>query len=129
MLLHRIVRSVCLVGAATAPILAASLCRFIVRVAVKHVIPRSATEHIPSLTRTWIIGVADGSFPLIPIALFLSALVATSGLYVLFSKRLSADAAASAFAVTCCLAYVAAVIAVGTTMIALVIPFLPMANE
>ena len=129
MLLHRIVRLVCLIGAATAPMFAASMCRFISRIAVKHVIPHSGSEHLPLLTRTWVAGAADGSFPLMGIALFLSALVAASGFYVLFSKRLSADAVASAFAVVCCVGYTVAVLLVGSTMMALVIPFLPMASE
>jgi hypothetical protein len=129
MFLHRIVRLVCLIGAATAPLLAAFLCRFISRIAVKHVIPHSGSEQLPSLTRTSVAGAADGSFPLIAVALFLSALVAASGLYVLFSRRLSADAVTSAFAVVCCVGYTIAVALVGSTMMALVIPFLPMASE
>lgn len=129
MILHRIIRLVCLAGAVTAPMFAASLCRFISRIAVKHVLPRSGSEQLPSLTQTWVTGVADGSFPLLLIALVLSALVAASGLYVLFSKRLSPDAVATVFALVCCVAYTSAVVSVGSTVMALVIPFLPTANE
>ena len=129
MVLHRIIRLVCLVGAATAPMLAAFICRFISRIAVKHLFPHSGSEHLPAFAQTWVAGVADGSFPLILIALFLSAAVAASGFYVLFSKRPSADAAASAFVVVCCVAYTAALVSLGSTMMALVIPFLPIAPE
>lgn len=129
MILHRIIRLTCLVGAATAPVIAAFFCRFISRLAVKHLLSLSADAPLPSLTRTWVTGVADGSFPLMPAALFLSVLVAASGLYVLFSKRPSPDAAMTAFAILCCVSYAVAVVSVSSTTMALVIPFLPMVKE
>ena len=129
MLLHRIIRLVCLAGATTAPFIAANLCRFIARVAVKHVIPHSHSEPLPELTQTWIVGIADGSFPIIIIALLLSVLVLILGLGIIFSKRLSSDAVGSAFAVVCCFSYAGAVVSIGSTMMAIVIPFLPMVAE
>jgi hypothetical protein len=129
MIIHRIIRLVCLAGAATAPILAAVLCRFISRIAIKHVIPHAGSEPLPAFTQTWVAGLATGSFPLISIALVLSAVVAVSGFYVLYSKRLSPEAAASAFAILCCVAYAAALVSLGSTLMALVIPFLPVASE
>jgi hypothetical protein len=129
MIIHRIIRFVCLIGASTAPLLAASMCRFISRTAVKHVIPRSGSEHLSSLTQTWIVGAADGSFPLTLGALLVSAIIAALGLYFIFSKRLSPEAASSAFVLVCCVGYTAALVTVGSTMIALVMPFLPMATS
>jgi hypothetical protein len=105
--------------------IAANICRFIARVAVKQVIPHSRSEPLPELTQTWITGVADGSFPIIVMALLLSALIAGLGLYIIFSKRLSPDATMSAFAVVCCIGYAAAFISMGNTITALVVPFLP----
>lgn len=129
MLLHRIFRLVCLIGSATAPMLSALLCRFSSQIAVKHLIPHSSSERLPSLTQTWVAGVADGSFPLIPIALGVSSVLAALGLYLIFSKRLSADVVASVFPLVCCVAYAAALVSLGSTMMALVIPFLPTATE
>lgn len=129
MILHRIIRLVCLIGASTAPLFAASMCRFISRTAVKQVIPRSGSEHLPLLTQTWVVGAADGSFPLTFGALLVSAIIAALGFYFIFSKRLSPEAASSAFIFVCCVGYTAALIAVGSTMIALVMPFLPMATS
>lgn len=129
MLLHRIIRFVCLTGAATAPLVAALFCRFFSRVAVKHIVPLAPAEPLPELTQIWITGVADGSFPIVVIALLLSALVVTLGLYTVLSKRLSPEAAGSALALVCCISYVTAVVLVGSTLIALVIPFIPMVAE
>jgi hypothetical protein len=107
----------------------AFLCRSISRFALKYVIPHSGSEYLPMLTQTWVTRVVDGTFPLIPIALFVSALVSVSGLYIIFSKRLSPDAVASAFALVCCVGYTAAVLSVGSTMVALVLPFLQTATQ
>jgi hypothetical protein len=96
---------------------------------MQHIIPHSGGDPLPSLTQTLIAGAAEGSFPLLPISLAVSALVATSGCYVLVSRRLSADAVATAFAAVCCLGYSAAIVLVESTMMALVIPFLPMATK
>lgn len=128
MILHRIIRLVCLLGASIAPMFAALVCRSISHTAVKHVIPRSGSEHLPSLTQAWIVGVADGSFPLVLIAFVFSVLIAAAGFYFIFSKRLSAEATASAFVLVCCVGYTAALIVFGSTLMALVMPFLPMAT-
>lgn len=74
-------------------------------------------------------GVADGSFPIIVIALLLSALVAVLGLYIIFSERLSPEATGSAFAVVCCVGYAMPFVLLGNTMIALVIPFVPAVTQ
>ena len=124
MLLHRIIRLVCFLGATTVPLVAAFICRLISRVAVKDVIPHSGSVHLPALTQTWVIGMADGSLPVVIIACLLSALVAASGLYVLFSKQVSADAVASVLIVASVVSYSVALVSVGSTMIALVLPFI-----
>jgi len=77
----------------------------------------------------WIAGVADGRFPIVVIALVLSVLVATLGLYIVFSKRLSPEAAGSALALVCCGSYAASAISLGSTLMALVIPFIPIVAE
>jgi len=127
MILHRIIRLVFVFGAGIAPIWSALFCRFISRLAVKQVIPLSGSQQLPMLTQTWIAGVADGSFPLLPIALFISGLVFAAGLYYVFSQRLSPQAAASALVVVCCIGYALALMAVCSTTLALVMPFLKMA--
>jgi hypothetical protein len=73
--------------------------------------------------------VADGSFPLALIAFVFSMLIAAAGFYFIFSKRLSAEAAASAFVLVCCVGYTAALTVFGSTLMALVMPFLPMATS
>ena len=129
MLLHRIIRLVCLIGASIAPILSAQLCHFVSRIAVKHLIPNSDSEHLPVLTQTWIVGVANSNFPLIFIALIFSSLVGVSGLYIIFSKRFSANSASSAILVICCVGYTAALLMVASAMLALVMPFLPIVSK
>jgi hypothetical protein len=128
MILHRIIRLVCLLGASIAPMLIALVCRSISHTAVKYIIPRSGSEHLPSLTQAWIVGVADGSFPLVLIAFVISILIAAAGFYFIFSKRLSAEAASSALVLVCSVGYTAALVAFGSTALALVMPFLPMAT-
>jgi hypothetical protein len=105
--------------------LAALCCRFISRVAVNQVIPHSGIDPLPGLTQVLIAGVADGSFPVVVIALSLSALVATLGLYAVLSKRLSPEAAGSALVLICCVSYAGAIALIGSTLTALVIPFIP----
>ena len=124
MMVHRLIRLVCLVGAVTAPVLAAFICRFISRIAVKRVFPHPGSAHLPSFTETWVTRVADGGFPLLQIAFLLSVLVAGLGFYILLSRRLSTDAVASAFAMVCCFAYASALVTLGSTMLAIVLPFL-----
>jgi hypothetical protein len=127
--LHRTLRLVCLAGATAAPVLAAFTCRFNSRFAVKQIFPHSGSEHLPAFTQTWALGVADGSFPLILIALILSAVVAASGIYAQFSKRLSPDAAATTLVVVCCVGYAAGLVMLGSTMMALVLPFVEIGTK
>jgi hypothetical protein len=122
-LLHPVIRLVCLVAAVAAPMSAAFVCRFISRIAIERIIPHSIITHLLPFSQTWVAGAADGSFPLVLIALLLSAAVAVAGLYILFSKRLSADAVASALTLICCISYTAAVVFLGNTMMGLVLPF------
>ena len=129
MILHRFIRSVCLLGAITAPVFAALQSRFFSHAAVKYVIPRSGSEQLPYLTQTWIVKVADGSFPLTLAAFVVSALIAMVGFYLLFSKRLSPEATSTVFVLICCVGYTAALIVVCSTIIALVMPFIPMAKS
>lgn len=107
-----------------APPFATFICRLVARITVKHVIPLSGSHDLPALTQTWVVKLAEDGFPIILIALVLSALVAAPGFFVLFSKRLSADKSASVLLIVCCVAYSAALIFMGSTMLALVLPFL-----
>ena len=129
MVLHRIIRSVCVLGAGIALIVSALGSRSISRLAVKQIIPHSGSEHLPMLTQIWVVDVANGRFPLIPIALIISALVVASGLYFVFSKRPSPQTAASVLVVVCCVCYSFAVILMSSTMLALVMPFMKIASE
>ena len=108
---------------------AALVCRSTSHTAVRHVLPHSGNEHLPALTQTLVTGVVDGRFPLVPIATVLSSVIVVSGLYVIFSKRLSPDTMASAFALLCCVAYSAGVVLIGSTMMAIVLPFLATATR
>jgi hypothetical protein len=125
MILHRIIRLLCLAGATIAPTLAAFLCRFVLRIVSNHLIPHSEIAKMPLLTQVWVAGVVDGTFPLVPIGLLLSVLIAAAGFYVLSTKRLSRETITTAFAFVCCVGYTAAVLSLGSTMMALVLPFLP----
>jgi hypothetical protein len=122
---HRAIRLVCLTGAATAPVIAALVCRSVSRIELEQVFPRSGTKPLPWASQTWVAGVADGSFPVVLMALFLSALIGGLGFYVLFSKRLSTDVVASAFPLICCFGYTTGAMFLASTMMGLVLPFLP----
>lgn len=124
-LLHPVIRLMCLVAAVAVPVFAAFVCRFVSRIAVKQVFPHSGAAPLPSFSQTWVAGAADGRFPLLLIAFVFSALFAAAGFYVLFSRRLSADAVASAMTLICCFSFAAGVVVLGSTMMALVLPFLP----
>jgi hypothetical protein len=129
MILHRIIRLVCLIGASVAPVLAAYMCRFVSRRMAELIVPRVYSDQLPQLTKTWVIGTADGSFPLMLDAVGVSVLIAAVGFYFIFSKRLSADASSSALVLVCCVGYTAALIALGSTLMGLVMPFLPRATH
>jgi hypothetical protein len=127
--LQRLIHLACLTGAGIAPVITAFSCHFLARIATQHILPLATREPLPSLTKTWIVGVANGDFPLMFIAIGVSILFAGTGLFVLFSNRVSADVKAVALPAIYCIAYSLAVAMFGTSMMALVIPFVPNASE
>lgn len=112
-----------------APVISAFFCRYMAQIAVKHVIPKSGSEQLPALTQVWAVGVANGKFPLILIALSLSFLIVLSGLCAIFSERLSTDTKSSTLVVVCCVGFTVAFISVCSTVLALILPFLQTAKE
>ena len=129
MILHRIIRIVCLVGSGIAPVISAYFCRFISQMAVKHVIPKSGSEELPAVTQVWAVGVADGKLPLVLIAFSISFLIILSGLYAVISKRPSADTRLNALVIICCAGFAIALISVCSTLLAIILPFLQTAIE
>jgi hypothetical protein len=123
--LHRVIRLICLIGASVAPIFAAYMCRFVSRTMAPLIVPRVYSDQLPSLTKTWIVGMANDSFPLLLDAFGVSMLIVTAGFYFFFAKRLPAEASSSGLVLVCCVGYTAGLIALGSTLMALVMPFLP----
>ena len=123
---HRAVRLLCLAGAAPAPLFTALVCREIARYAVNHALPKAGLKDFPELTQMLIKNVADGSFPLPIIGLLTSTVIAAAGAYAIFSKRLTAETAESTLMIIYCVSYSAALSFMGSSLMALVLPFLPM---
>jgi hypothetical protein len=117
---------VCLVGGGIAPLWSAGICRFISRIAVKDVFPH---EPLPAVTQMWVAGVANGTFPVLLIALLISALVFVSGFYFLLSRRPSPEARTSGLVAVCSVGYTIAAVGLASTMMGLVIPFIKQATE
>ena len=126
MTIHRLLRIICVLGATVAPVLAAVLTRFVSQVAVEHVLPRSGHSALPSFTQTWVVSVADGTLPIVPVAALISLLVVGLGLYLVLSKRVSSEASGTALSLICCLSYTVAVIAIFNTLMGTVVAFVPL---
>ena len=117
---------VCMVGGGVAPLWSAGICRVISRIAVKEVFPH---EPLPAFTQMWVAGIANGSFPVLLIALVISALLFASGLYFLFSRRPSPEARTTGLVAVCSVGHSVAAVALASTMMGLVLPFMKLATE
>lgn len=125
MTIHRLLRSVCVLGATVAPFLAAVLTRFVSGVAVQYVLPRSEQWALPSFTQFWVVGVAEGRLPIVPVAALVSILVVGLGFFFVVSKRVSSEASGTALSLLCCLSYTIATIALCNTLLGTVMAFVP----
>jgi hypothetical protein len=119
------VRLSCLMSATASPVIAAGFCRRVSEIAVDYLLPTISNQGLPAFTEFWIAGVAKGSPPLMAISLVISALVAASGGFVLFSKKLSHDLSGTAFTAICSVGLSVGLMALGSTLLALVIPLIP----
>src|SRR5688572_4789081 len=120
MVLHRLIRFVCLTAATAAPLVAAFICRQISEIAVKEVIPRSGSTRLPAFTEMWITAIAEGRLPLVGVGLLVSVVVMGLGLYVLLSKRTSGEARTTLFALVCSIGFAIATVLLGNTVIGVV---------
>ena len=84
---------------------------------------------MPAFTQMWVAGMADGSFPVVLIALFISLLLLASGFYFVFSSRPPPEAATSALVAICSVGYTVAAVILGSTMMGLVLPFIKVATQ
>jgi hypothetical protein len=102
------------------------MCRFFSRFAVKEIFHQ---QPLPAFTETWVIGTAEGRFPVLPIAGVISAVLAASGLYFVLSRKPSAEARTSGLAVVCSVGFTIGAITLGSTTMGLVLPFVKLAPE
>lgn len=128
MIVHRLIRIVCVLGSGLAPILVANLMRFVSRVAVKQVFPHSEGAALPAFSQTWVEGIASGRVPIIPIASVISLMIVALGFHLVFSKRLSSDASGTALSLLCCLGYTVSIITIFNTLMGIILPFVPLAT-
>lgn len=88
-------------------------------------LPTLQDEGIPAFTEFWVIGVSEGSTPLLPCALALAALLLGAGCFTLFSKRISSSLMTTLFGLICCVGYTVAMLFLAGFLLALAIPFVP----
>jgi hypothetical protein len=122
--LHRAIRLVCVVGAGAAPIFMAILCRQFAQIANEQFLSRSAHQELPLLTQAWIVDLAGGNLPLVPVALLLSVVILAAGVFFVFTKRITNETASSGTIAVCCVGYTVGIVIAGSTLLGLAVPFL-----
>jgi hypothetical protein len=86
-----------------------------------------AVDHTPpELTRLMVVRVADGSFPIILLAVSVASAAAIAGLFTIFSSRLSHETAGTTLLVLCTVLFIAALLLIATTAIAISIGRAPL---
>lgn len=97
------------------------MCRWTSRFALQNVL---SEQPLPEFTETWVAGLARGTFPIFPAILLISALLAAVGLFFVFSGKPSPQARTTGLVAVCSLGFTIASMTLGSTMIALVLPFI-----
>jgi hypothetical protein len=121
---HRILHSLCLVAAILALLLSAQIAHRLAQAAMKEI---GQIDHtLPELTRTMVVHVADGSLPIRLLAGATGAVVAITGLFAIFSPKLSPQTAGSTLLIACTIAFAAALLLLATTAIAISIGRAPL---
>ena len=128
MTLHRAIRLVCVLGAAIALPLSANLARVAAKTAMRNYL-KSSGDSLPLLTQTWVRDLASGQFQLILISLPIAAAVLILGLWLLYSRRFSTEAASSALTVLCCVGYTIALPFTSVVLFAITLAFVPQGRE
>ncbi|HSH14479.1 MAG TPA: hypothetical protein VLD18_00500 [Verrucomicrobiae bacterium] len=123
--LHQSIRMVCLLGSATAVVVSAVLGLQAARIGVEYMLPTLQRGGIPALTEFWVVGVSDGSTPLLPCALALAASLVGAGCFTLFSKKISSGLMTTLFGLICCVGYTVALLFLASFLLALAMPFVP----
>lgn len=116
-------RLACLSASVSAPVLSAQICRSTSSVARELIMPLAPPRHIPAFTQAWLPPVSS-PLPVLVSAAF-SAVVLSVGLYSIFSVRLSRSASSAILTAICCCAFSVSLAAMASTMMAVVLPFLP----